>query len=176
MATGPVKTGPQHPPKTPMHDSRLTRELRALLHSHRVAALGTIGPDGTAFVSMVPYALESASGCVVVHVSGLAAHTAHMLARPALSLLVMQAESPGEPVHALQRVTLEGTALQLQPESPQWQACRSAYLARFPEAEPMTQLGDFLFIAIQMRQARHVAGFGAARSIDADEVRRAMAP
>jgi hypothetical protein len=38
----------------------------------------------------------------------------------------------------------------------------------------MTQLGDFVFFAITAAQARHVAGFGAARSIDEHEVRRAM--
>ncbi|UUZ77435.1 hypothetical protein LP414_09545 [Polaromonas sp. P1(28)-13] len=52
-----------------------------------------------------------------------------------------------------------------------WEACRAAYLERFPEAEPMTQLGDFMFVAIEVTSARQVAGFGAARSIDEEEVR-----
>lgn len=40
----------------------------------------------------------------------------------------------------------------------------------------MTQLGDFRFVAIELKGARQVAGFGAARSIDEEEVRRALGP
>ena len=152
------------------HDSRLTQALRVLLHSRRVASLGTVGDDGTAFVSMVPFALEPMQGAFIIHVSGLAVHTRNLLARPSVSLMVMESEVTGEPVHALARVTLEG----MESGSEAWQASHDAYLARFPEAEPMTQLGDFVFFAITAAQARHVAGFGAARSIDEHEVRRAM--
>ena len=156
------------------HDSRLTLALRALLRSRRVASLGTVGDDGAAFVSMVPFAMEPTQGAVIIHVSGLAAHTGNLLARPSVSLLVMEPEVAGEPVHALARVTLEGTARKLEPGNAAWETSRTAYLTRFPEAEPMTQLGDFVFVAITIMQARQVAGFGAARSIDAHEVRRAM--
>jgi hypothetical protein len=38
----------------------------------------------------------------------------------------------------------------------------------------MMQLGDFRFVTIAPNAARQVAGFGAARSIDAQEVRRAV--
>lgn len=156
------------------HEPRLTRELRALLHTQRVAALGTINQDGTAFVSMVPYALEPALACLVIHVSGLAAHTRNLLTRPQVSLLVMQAEVPHEPVHALPRVTLDALAQALEPASHAWQACRDAYLARFPEAEPMTQLADFQFLALEVKGARQIAGFGAARSIESDEIKLAL--
>lgn len=158
------------------HESRLTRELRALLHSKRAAALGTIGDEGAPFVSMVPYALESSLGCVVIHISGLAAHTRNLHARPSVSLLVMESEVPGEPVHALPRVTLEGLAKVLEPGSQAWAVCRAAYLSRFPEVEPMTELGDFMFVAIQSTSARQVAGFGAARSVDKEEIRLILGP
>ena len=153
------------------HLSRLTLQLRALLQAQRVAALGTIVEDGAPLVSMVPFALEPDRGWLVIHVSDLAAHTRNLQARPRVSLLVMQAATPGEPVHALPRVTFDGLARVLPPGGSEWQDCRAAYLARFPEAEPMTQLGDFRFVAIEVQGARQVAGFGAARSIDGDELR-----
>ena len=158
------------------HESRLTRELRTLLQSHRVAALGTLSDEGAPFVSMVPFALAPAHGCLVIHVSGLAAHARFLAARPAVSLLVMRPEVAGEPVHALPRVTIKGVARVLEPEAGEWAACRAAYLERFPDAEHMTQLADFRFVAIQARGGRHVAGFGSARSIDEPELRIAMAP
>lgn len=158
------------------HESRLSDGLRDLLHSRRVAALGTLGDDGLPFVSMVPYAIEPAGGSLVIHVSGLAAHTHHLLARPQVSMLVMQPEVAGEPVHALPRVTLACTAKAMKPDTAAWQACRAAYVERFPEAAYMTQLGDFLFFALQAHGARQVAGFGAARTIDARDIRQALAP
>ena len=158
------------------HESRLTLELCALLHVRRVAALGTIGNDGNPFVSMVPYAMEPSLGCLVIQVSGLAAHTGNLQARPNVSLLVMQAEVQGEPVHALPRVTLDGLARVLEAGTAAWEICQAAYVKRFSEAQFMTQLGDFRFVAIELNCARQVAGFGAARSIDEGEVRQALGP
>lgn len=158
------------------HESRLTTALRSLLHSQRVAALGTISDDGAPFVSMVPYAMEPSLGNLVIHVSGLATHTRNLQARSRVSLLVMQSEVRGEPVHALPRVTLEGVAKVVGPDREEWGVCRGAYLARFPEAEPMTQLGDFMFLAVHISGARLIAGFGSARSIDEEEVRLALGP
>jgi len=158
------------------HEPRLTIALRTLLQTQRVAALGTLNADGSPFVSMVPFAVEPASVQLVIHVSGLAGHTRNLQTTPHVSLLVMQAEVAGEPVHALARVSLEGVAAVLERDSAVWQLARDAYLARFPEAEPMTELGDFMFVGITVQGARQVAGFGAARSLDAETVAEVLRP
>jgi putative heme iron utilization protein len=152
------------------HEPRLTLALRHLLHTQRVAALGTLDEGGQAFVSMVPFAIDDNSGELIIHVSGLAAHARNLNRVPRVSVMVMQAEVAGEPVHALPRVTLDGVAAVLSVESASLAAARKAYLARFPEVEYMTQLGDFRFVMIAVSGARQVAGFGAARSIDAAEL------
>ena len=157
-----------------LHEPRLTQALRTLLRAHRVAALGTLGDDGLPFVSMVPFAVDPEAACIIIHLSALAPHTRNLQQSPRVSLLVMQAEVAGEPVHALPRVTLEGTVTALVVDSAGWLSARRAYLARFPEAEPMTQLGDFMFVGIALAGARQVAGFGAARSLDADAVAQAL--
>ena len=157
------------------HESRLARALRELLNHQRVAALGTLGDDGLPFVSMVPFAVAPGPGVLVIHVSGLAAHTGNLQRHPQASLLVMQAAVPGQPVHALPRLTLATQAQPLPPGHPWHTACRTAYLARFPEAEPMTALPDFRFVALQVLGARQVAGFGAARTVGIDELHRALA-
>lgn len=156
------------------HLSRLTRELRALLAERRVAALGSLGDDGAPLVSMVPFAVEPRLGCFVIHVSDLAAHTRNLRARSRVSLLVVRAEAAGESVLSLPRATFDGSARVLEPGSTDWNDCRAAYLARFPEAQPMTQFGDFHFVAIEVTGARQVAGFGSARSLDAQEARLAL--
>ncbi len=158
------------------HEPRLTVALRSLLQNQRVAALGTLDTDGFPFVSMVPFAVEPASAQLVIHVSGLAAHTRNLQTTPRVSLLVMQAEVTGEPVHALARVTLEGVATVLERESAAWRQARDAYLARFPDAQPMTELGDFMFVGVAVQGARQVAGFGAARSLDAETMAEVLRP
>lgn len=159
------------------HEPRLTRALRDLLATRRVAALGTLDAQrhDQVCVSMVPFARLAGEGCLVVHVSGLAAHTHNLLAHPQVSLMVMAAEVEGAPVHALPRVTLDAVAQLPKRNSPAWTAARAAYLARFPETEPMAALGDFMFVLLRPTGARQVAGFGAARNVDADELARVLA-
>ncbi|MEO8543301.1 MAG: pyridoxamine 5'-phosphate oxidase family protein [Burkholderiaceae bacterium] len=152
------------------HMPRQHLALRQLLHVQRVAALGSLNADGTPMVSMVPFAIDPLAPCLVIHVSSLAAHTGNMLRHPDVSLLVMQAEVAGEAVHALPRATLVGQAQTPTPESPHWHQARDAYLARFPEAAPMMELGDFRLVRIQVTQLRQIAGFGAARSLDSQEI------
>lgn len=156
------------------HEPRLTAALRSLLHTQRVAALGTLGEDGHAFVSMVPFAIDGSSGHLVIHVSGLAAHARNLQATPRVSLMVLQPEVAGEPVHALPRVTLDGMASTPAVDSATWLQARTAYLQRFPDVEYMTQLGDFRFVVIEITGAHQVAGFGAARSVDAQELAQVL--
>lgn len=159
-----------------MGEHSLTRALHELLLARRTAALGTRDEQDGVFVSMVPFAIDGEAQELLLHVSALAAHTGNMQRHPRVSLLVCAAEPDGEPVHALPRVTLDAITETLAPDSAAAHRARTVYLNRFPEAEPMTALGDFRFVRLRLLGARQVAGFGAARSLPADEVRRALAP
>jgi putative heme iron utilization protein len=158
------------------HPSRLSQALRELLTRQRVGSLGTLGMDGAPWVSLVPFAVDSALRVVVIHVSALATHSANLKREPRASLLVSQAEVVGEPVHALPRVMLVAQAQTLEAGGHAEKSARAAYLQRFPEATHMTALGDFSFVALTPLGARQVAGFGAAHSLEADEVVRALGP
>ena len=157
------------------HLPRLGHALRTLLHERRHAALGTLDAAGAPFVSMVPFAVDATAGRLVLHVSGLAAHTSHMAAEPRVSLLVTAADAAGQPVHDLARVTLQALAHTPAPGAADWASARAAYLARFPDVTPMTELPDFRFITLQITGARQVTGFGAARSVPADELASILA-
>lgn len=155
-------------------EHKLTRALRSLILGQRTAALGTLDSDGEVFVSRVPFAIDATEGSLLIHVSSLAAHTGNLLRHPRASLLIAQNEVPAEPVHALPRVTIDVHAETCSPDSPEAMARCATYLARFPEAEPMTQLGDFRFVRLRPLGARQVAGFGAARSLDATTIAQAL--
>ena len=138
--------------------------LGDLVRSRTAAALGTLH-EGAPFVSMVPFAVLPEGDAFVVHVSRLAGHTKDMLADPRVSLLVMQPEGEGVAAQALARVTVQGEATEMARGSDGERDCRGTYLARFPEAAPLTEFGDFSFFAIRPSQARFVAGFAQAMSV-----------
>lgn len=173
-----LRSQPQMQPNSLLampHESRLDVELRRLLAERPVAALGTLDEHGAPFVSMVPFAVEPVSGVLVLHVSALAAHTRQMQAEPSVSLLVMGADDWAESPQALPRVTLSARAEFTPRDSEAERPLRAAYLARHPQAELMTQLPDFAFVRLQPTAARHVAGFGAARSVDLEDLARLLA-
>lgn len=154
---------------SPEHAAR----LRALVLGRTAAALGTLH-EGAPFVSMVPFALLADGSAFIVHVSGLAGHTKDMRADPRVSLLVMQAEGEGTDTQALARVSVRGEARECAAGTPEHSAARAAYLARFPEAGPLTTFGDFAFFAIRPLQARFVAGFAQAMSVTGESLAKVL--
>ena len=74
----------------------------------------------------------------------------------------------------LARASLTVDADTPEPGSADEAAARAVYTTRFPEAAFMTGLGDFRFVRLRPVAGRHIAGFGAARAVDADELARVL--
>lgn len=144
-------------------DGDRDQDLRGLLLAQEAAALGTLH-QGEPFVSMVPYALLP-GGVLVVHVSRLATHTRDMEQHPGVSVLVTAPRTPQVPAQALARATLQGDASPCPPEAAGYEAARAAYLARFPDSEPLFGFADFSLFRIVPRSVRFVAGFARAWSL-----------
>lgn len=138
--------------------------LRDLLRTQEVAALGTLH-KGRPYVSMVPFALRPGSTDFIIHVSQLAAHTKDMLASPQVSLLVIAPPTPEVMAQELARITVQGEAVQLIAGTPEHVAAKAAYLARFPQSEPMFGFADFSLFAIVPDSIRFVGGFAQATTI-----------
>ncbi|MCU0956151.1 MAG: pyridoxamine 5'-phosphate oxidase family protein [Hydrogenophaga sp.] len=151
----------------------LTRALARLLREQRVASLATLDANGLPQLSLVPFAIDT--DALVIHVSALAAHTAALERQPRAALMVHEGAPAQGPVHALHRVALQVQARLPPAHDPSGEHLRTVYLARFPEALPMTSLGDFRFVRLGLIEARQVAGFGAARSLNAEELVQALA-
>ncbi|WP_428420486.1 HugZ family protein [Methylibium sp.] len=155
-------------------DPSQAHALKALLETQPVASLATLH-NGEPAASMVPFALLPAGQGVVIHVSRLATHTKDMLANPAVGLLVLASPAPGLPVQALPRVSLQGRARQCLNDAAEYTEARQAYLARFPESEPMFGFADFSLFVIGVRSARFVGGFAQAGSVTAERFVAIMA-
>jgi heme oxygenase (biliverdin-IX-beta and delta-forming) len=150
-------------------NAELSAQMARLVRERSTAALGTLHA-GAPFVSMVPYAIAADGSGFVIHVSKLAAHTKDMLADARVSLLVAEAEGMGRSPLALARVSVQGTARRIPSGSPDLSGCSAAYLARFPEAEPMFGFADFSIFLIRPDSARFVAGFGQAHSLSGESM------
>lgn len=157
-------------------DPKLAGLLRALLVGRSVGSLATLH-EGRPFASMVPFAATTAGGRprLVVHVSGLAAHTRDMRSSPDVCLMVMGPESTAVPPQALPRVSISGRAVFVPGDDPAHSSLKAAYLGKFPEASDLFQLGDFSIVAIEPVSARFVAGFARALTLDERALAAAMA-
>ncbi|MFM2343074.1 MAG: hypothetical protein RLZZ592_2727 [Pseudomonadota bacterium] len=148
------------------HVNRLDRLLVLLLTSRSTAALATLDDAGLPAVSMVPYAVEAGGPDLLILVSGLAAHTRQLRAQPRASVLVCASEDQADTVHALPRVTLTVEARWPEPGSEAARQGLQTYLARHPSAGMLTELPDFALARLRLLEARQIAGFGAARTVD----------
>jgi heme iron utilization protein len=154
-------------------NGEIEETLREVIRQARVASLGTLH-RGRPSVSMVPYALLADGGGLVIHVSRLAAHTSDMFADARVSVLVMARETEGLMPQALPRVQIDAEAAPLEEGTVEHDAARAAYLGRFPEAEPIFGLGDFVLFALRPQSARVIAGFGRAATAGPDAIRTAL--
>jgi hypothetical protein len=132
---------------------------RRYLRRHHAGVLATLSKrlGGYPFGSVVPFVLDHAAQPVIL-VSRLAEHTKNMSADPRASLLVHDA---AQDVQNAARLTLVGDAEPIAGVG----AVAARYLRRFPDAQALLDLGDFGFWLLRPRFIRHIAGFGAIRSI-----------
>jgi hypothetical protein len=160
-----------------MHlDPELTLLLRALVLGRGAGCLATLH-DGKPFASMVPFAATTAGGRLrlVVHVSGLAAHTRDMRSTPDVCLMMMAPESEAVPPQALPRVSITGRAAFIGTDDPEHGVLAGAYLGKFPEAADLFQFADFSIVAIEPASARFVAGFARAMTLTPESLTAAVA-
>jgi putative heme iron utilization protein len=68
------------------------------------------------------------------------------------------------------RVSVQAGAERVASDSPHLAGFRDAYVARFPDAEPMFGFADFSIFLLQPKSARFVAGFGQAHSVSAESL------
>lgn len=147
--------------------------IAALIRGQRQAALGTLHA-GAPYVSMVAYAPEPAFRAFLLHLSGLAPHTQHLLRDARASLLICEPDrAEVADVQTLARITLIGEASVVPKDSPAYAAGRATYLARLPAAAPLFAFADFDLFRFVPAQARYIGGFARARTLDYAQLQQA---
>jgi putative heme iron utilization protein len=145
--------------------------LRTLLTSRRVLALAVVA-DGEPIIGLLPYALTRDARALVVHASRMARHTRGLLAQGAFDALIHEPDLEGVDPMQVQRVTLRGRVRAVAQDDPDHVETRAVYLAKFPDAEPITALGDFGFYRLEIEAGRLVTGFAGAANVTQDVLGR----
>ncbi|WP_296510899.1 pyridoxamine 5'-phosphate oxidase family protein [Rhodoferax sp.] len=149
--------------------------LRNLLLLEKVATLATTDREGHLQVSMVPFAMDSHAGDMIVHVSTLASHTTNLQSHSVAAVLVMQADQLNTNVHALPRVSIQVESRFVERHTALYELTKSLYLAKFADMAFMTEFADFSFVRLTPHTVRLVSGFGAAKTLQLEQWQQAMA-
>ena len=75
----------------------------------------------------------------------------------------------------LARVSIQGEARLIPEDSSGYAEAKALYEKRFPDSSPLFEFKDFLLLRLVPREARFVAGFARAYTIDAGQLKEAAA-
>ena len=145
--------------------ARSNEEVQAawlkLAEEVRTGVLRTL-KNGRPFGSHVPYVFGEDWTRAYIHVSRLAMHTEHLLRDPRAGLFVSEPDLPGKNPLSLRRMNLQGEAMLLNVNEPDYPGVKARYLARFPQSAMMFGFADFSLWELQLLDAHVVLGFGQA--------------
>jgi hypothetical protein len=140
--------------------------LRSLLLEQRVLSLAVVADDRPV-IGLLPFALSTDGRALIVHASRLSRHTAGLADGAPFDALVHEPVTDGVDPLQVRRVTLRGEVRAFAEHDPVRSLDRAAYLAKFPDAESITTLGDFAFFRLEITGGRLVSGFGGAVNLTA---------
>ena len=152
-------------------DSQSQEKLQQLIRKQQIASLGTLG-EGQPMVSMVLYGAATDFSRYYIHISQLASHTRNIMAHAQVSLMICETTRTNVNPQTLARLSVMGKASLLSPMSTEYEMAKELYLEKYPFAKMNFQLGDFSLYGIGLENARYVAGFGKAFSLDAEDMLR----
>ncbi len=153
-------------------DTQSEKLLAHIIRNIRLASLGTLR-DNTPFVSMVAFVPASDFSAFYIQVSRLAQHTTDMQKDKHVSLLISEVDDGRADPLTLARVSIRGVVELMPSGEPGYTPIKSTYLERFPESEPLFELGDFELWRILPKGGRYVAGLAKAYNITPDSLLKA---
>ena len=118
--------------------------------------------EGRPFGSHVPYVFGEHWTRAYIHVSRLAFHTEHLLRDPRVGLFLSEPDRQGKNPLSLRRMNLQGEAVRLNVDAPDYSEMKAQYLARFPQSAMMFGFADFALWEMRLQDAHLVLGFGQA--------------
>ena len=142
-------------------DKKLRQEFQALRDSLKTVQLATIGADGNPEASYAPYVWIERY--YYLYLSELARHTGNLIANPAISLLLIEAEEKSNNLFARQRIILQAKVIRIDRATDQFQLVMAEFKSRFGGfMDAIEPLQDFHLFQIKPQSGRFIRGFAQA--------------
>ncbi len=134
--------------------------------------LSTVSAAGEPDASYAPFVIDAERN-IYIFVSGLSAHTQNLSDTGKISVLFIQDETQTQQVFARKRLNYRCTAYLLERDNELWEAIAQQFESRFGNIiDMMKGLSDFRIFKLCPQSGRFVVGFGAAYSIDPNDLNR----
>ncbi|MDC8101266.1 pyridoxamine 5'-phosphate oxidase family protein [Chryseobacterium rhizosphaerae] len=142
-------------------------KVKELIERSKSVVLATVDAEGNPNSSYAPFVQDGHTFYILV--SFMARHTKNLAEGRKTSMMFIEDESATKQIYARERLTIEATTSQTERDSETW----NNVVAKLKEAhgkvvDVISEMGDFILIALQPVKGSYVNGFGSAYFVDSN--------
>jgi len=142
-------------------------KVQELINASKSMILATVDAEGNPNSSYAPFVQIDQTFYILV--SFMAKHTKNLADGRKTSIMFIEDESATKQIYARERLTIEAAASQIERDSEVW----NTVVTQLKEAhgkvvDVISEMGDFILIALQPVKGSYVNGFGSAYFVDAN--------
>lgn len=142
-------------------------KVQELINSSKSIILATVDAEGNPNSSYAPFVQVGQTFYILV--SFMAKHTKNLADGRKTSIMFIEDESATKQIYARERLTIEAATSQIERDSEVW----NTVVAKLKEnhgkvVDVISEMGDFILIALQPVKGSYVNGFGSAYFVDAN--------
>ena len=142
-------------------------KVKELIANTKSVILATVDAEGNPNSSYAPFVQVEQTFYILV--SFMARHTKNLSEGRKTSVMFIEDESATKQIYARERLTLEATTSQIERDSETW----NNVIVKLKEThgkvvDVISEMGDFILIALQPVKGSYVNGFGSAYFVDSN--------
>ncbi|WPO92343.1 pyridoxamine 5'-phosphate oxidase family protein [Chryseobacterium sp. HR92] len=142
-------------------------KVKELINASKSIILATVDAEGNPNSSYAPFVQVDQTFYILV--SFMAKHTKNLADGRKTSIMFIEDESAVKQIYARERLTFEAVTSQIERDSEIW----NTVIAQLKEThgkvvDVISEMGDFILIALQPVKGSYVNGFGSAYFVDAN--------
>ncbi|MEJ5049854.1 pyridoxamine 5'-phosphate oxidase family protein [Chryseobacterium culicis] len=142
-------------------------KVQELINASKSIILATVDAEGNPNSSYAPFVQVDQTFYILV--SFMAKHTKNLADGRKTSIMFIEDESATKQIYARERLTIEAATFQIERGSEVW----NTVVAKLKEnhgkvVDVISEMGDFILIALQPVKGSYVNGFGSAYFVDAN--------
>jgi len=142
-------------------------KVQELINASKSMILATVDAEGNPNSSYAPFVQVEQTFYILV--SFMAKHTKNLADGRKTSIMFIEDESATKQIYARERLTIEAAVSQIERDSDVWNTVVSQLKeAHGKVVDVISEMGDFILIALQPVKGSYVNGFGSAYFVDAN--------